>query len=88
MAECLQYEADTSTPDVLFVRPRQARLLHRGPAKIVVTALKEMDIAITQLAHCQSKSEFVATRKAVFRDYMNLSYIIANSFSITGAGPT
>jgi len=83
MAQCLQYEADTSTPDVLFVRPKQARLLHRGPAKIVVTALGEMDIAITRLAHCPSKSEFVATRKAVFRDYVNLSYIIANSFSIT-----
>lgn len=83
MAECLQHEADTSTPDVLFVRPKQAKLLHRGPAKIVVTALGEMEIAVTRLAHCQLKPEFVATRKEVFRDYVNLSYIVANSFSIT-----
>jgi hypothetical protein len=83
MAECLQYEADTSTPDVLFVRPKQARLLHRGPAKIVITALGEIDVAVTRLAGCQSRSEFVATRKEVFADFVNLSYIIANSFSIT-----
>jgi hypothetical protein len=83
MAECLQHEADTTTPDVLFVRPKQARLLHRGPAKIVVTALAEIDVAVTQLAGCQSKAQFVATRGKVFPDFVNLSYIIANSFSIT-----
>lgn len=83
MAECLQHEADTSTPDVLFVRPKQARLLHRGPAKIVVTALGEIDVAVTRLANCRTKSEFVAARKEVFPDFVNLSYIIANSFSIT-----
>jgi len=83
MAECLQHEADNSTPDVLFVRPKQARLLHRGPARIVVTALGEIDVAVTRLAACRSKSEFVTTREEVFPDFMNLSYIIANSFSMT-----
>ena len=83
MAECLQLEADTSTPDVLFVLPKQARLLHRGPARIVVTALREMDVAVTRLANCTSKTKFVEAREEVFSDYMNLSYIIANSFSIT-----
>src|SRR5579863_5781607 len=83
MAECLQYEASNNTPDVLFVRPKQARMLHRGPARIVVTALGEIDVVVTRLAHCQSKAQFLKMRKEVFPDYVNLSYIIANSFSIT-----
>ncbi len=85
MAECLLEDERIAhkTPDVVFVRPRQARLLHRGMAKIVVTALREIDTIITRLAYTDSKVEFEKTRDNVFSDYANLSYIIANSFAIT-----
>ena len=83
MAECVQ-EAGIAgkTPDVLFVRPKQAKMLHSGPAKIVLTALREMDTVLFELAACKSKSSFIAARKTLFPDYVNLSYIIANSFSM------
>ena len=83
MAECLEHEGLThKMPDVVFVRPRQARMLHRGPAKIVLLTLREMDRIIVQLSQCQSKTEFSELRKKLFSDYVNLSYILANSFSI------
>ncbi|MGD0271081.1 MAG: hypothetical protein ABSB14_18580, partial [Candidatus Sulfotelmatobacter sp.] len=83
MAECLQESSIAGrTPDVLFVRPRQAKMLHSGPARIVLTALREMDTILCELAECESRTEFIASRKKLFPDYVNLSYIIANSFSM------
>jgi len=84
MAECLQYEGLTEkVPDVVFVRPRQARLLQGGPAKIVLIALREIDKIVMQLIHCTSKEQFVDLRQKVFSDYANLSYILAKTFSIS-----
>jgi len=69
-------------PDAVFVRPRQARMLQRGPAKIVTLTLREMERIIMQLSECKSKAEFETLRKKVFSDYVNLSYILANTFSM------
>jgi hypothetical protein len=81
--ECLQGQGLThKTPDLVFVRPRQARMLHSGPAKIVLLTLREVDRILTQLAECKSRAEFVEVRKKVFSDYANLAYIMANTFSI------
>jgi hypothetical protein len=55
--------------------------LNKGEA-IWLSALREIDRIITQLSECRSKAEFVDLRKKVFSDYVNLSYILANSFSI------
>jgi hypothetical protein len=84
MVECLQYEGLTQkVPDVIFVRARQARLLHSGPARIVIIALREIEKIITRLTLCHSKKEFIELRGKVFLDYTNLSYILSNSFSIS-----
>jgi len=69
-------------PDAVFVRPRQARMLQRGPAQIVTLTLREMERITTQLSECKSKSEFVTLRKKIFSDYVHLSYILANTFSM------
>jgi hypothetical protein len=83
MVECLKEPGLThKTPDLVFVRPRQARMLHSGPAKIVLLTLREVDRILTQLALCKSRTEFAELRKKVFPDYANLAYIMANTFSI------
>jgi hypothetical protein len=84
MAAQVQYQAALKrrTPSVVFVRSRQARMLRSGPSKIVITALREIDTIITGLVGCRSKAAFIKARDAALGDYSNLSYIIANSFSI------
>lgn len=82
MAQALQEKLSAANPDVVFVRAKQARKLHRGPAKIVLTALGEIESIIEQLIQCNSKEEFSELRTKKFSDYVNLSYIIANSFEI------
>ncbi|HEY5161965.1 MAG TPA: hypothetical protein VII81_03050 [Terriglobales bacterium] len=84
MAETLQCDVEHRTPDVVYVRPQQAKFLHSGPAKIVRTALIEIDAIVAQLAQCATRVEFVALREKLHNDYVNLSYIIANSFSMSG----
>lgn len=88
MAEALQECLAPAVPDVVFVRPKQARMLQRGPARIVLTAFKEINAILKQLSHCKSKEEFIAVRDKRFPDYVNLSYIIANSFAIAVDKPT
>jgi hypothetical protein len=82
MAQALQGKLSVTQPDVVFVRAKQARKLHRGPARIVLTALGEIDAIVEQLIQCRSKAEFDELRQKKFSDYVNLSYIIANSFEI------
>jgi hypothetical protein len=83
MAACLGPECSThKTPDAVFVRPRQARLLQRGPARIVTLTLREMEVIVTRLSGCGSKAEFDELRTKIFPDYIHLSYILANTFSL------
>jgi len=82
-AECLEYQsAEHKKPDVVFVRPRQARMLPDGPGRIVIIALREMERILARLLESKSRAEFEGTRKSVFSDYTNLTAILANSFSI------
>jgi hypothetical protein len=82
MAECLQYGGvDQKTPDVVFVRPHQAKMLPDGPGKIIIIVLREMDKISARLVASKSKTEFDAIRKTVFSDYANLGAILSNSFS-------
>jgi hypothetical protein len=82
-AECLEYQsAGHKKPDVVFVRPRQARMLPDGPGRIVIIALREMERILARLLESKSRAEFEGTRKSVFSDYTNLTAILANSFSI------
>jgi hypothetical protein len=67
----------------MFVRAREAKLLNAGPAKIVTTALGEINRIVAHLTACSTKATFIEQRKKLFPDYVNLSYIIANSFSIS-----
>lgn len=85
MAGCLRHEENvTSTAQsVMFVRPKQARLLRRGPASIVVTALREIDTTLSRLSQCRSAEEFEKTREEIFADYVNLSHIVGNSFAMS-----
>jgi|SRR5579864_847279 len=69
-------------PDVVFVRKPQAKVLPRGLASIVLTALRESDILVKQLIAATNKKDFEALRTKIFRDYVNLSFIIGNSFSV------
>ena len=87
MAECIQAEAQAervthNPPSVVFVRPKQAKLLHSRLARIVRTALEESETVVARLAAAGSAEKFLALRKEVFPDYVNLAYIIANSFSM------
>src|SRR5260370_10554324 len=82
-AECLEYQsAEHKKPDVVFVRPRQARMLPDGPGRIVIITLREMERILARLLESKSLAEFESTRKSVFSDYSNLTAILANSFSI------
>ncbi len=83
MAACSVPECAThKTPDAVFVRPQQARLLQRGPARIVTLTLREMEVIVTRLCSSTSKAEFEALRKQSLSDYIHLSYILANTFSL------
>jgi len=83
MAACSVPECAThKIPDAVFVRPRQARLLQRGPARIVTLTLREMEVIVTRLCSSTSKAEFETLRKKNFPDYIHLSYILANTFSL------
>ncbi|HKM48239.1 MAG TPA: hypothetical protein VJX69_11660 [Terriglobales bacterium] len=83
LAECLSAREgiSLSRPGVLFVRKPQAKVLQRGLASIVLTALRESDALLKPLLAAKSKAAFVSLRKKMFNDYANLSFIIANSFS-------
>lgn len=72
-------------PDVMFVRKPQAKVLPRGLASIVLTALRESDNLLKPLIVATSKEEFASLRKKVFPDYANLAFIIGNSFSVAAA---
>jgi hypothetical protein len=83
MAACAVPECSThKIPDAVFVRPRQARLLQRGPARIVTLTLREMEVIVSRLCSATSKKEFEAHRTKNFPDYIHLSYILANTFSL------
>ena len=83
MTECLQYEGLAhKQPDVMVVYPKQARLLQHGPARIVLLALREQDKVVTGLTECRTEQKFVELRSKAFSDYVNLGYIIANTFAI------
>lgn len=83
MAACSVPECATpKIPDAVFVRPRQARLLQRGPARIVTLTLREMEVIVTRLSSSTSRAEFEALRTKNFSDYVHLSYILANTFSL------
>ena len=69
-------------PDAVFVRPKQARLLQRGPARIVTLTLREMETIVARLCAATSKPEFESLRMEVFSDYVHLSHILANTFSL------
>jgi hypothetical protein len=68
-------------PEVLFVRKPQAKVLQRGLASIVLTALRESDALLKPLLAARTKEQFSTLRKNIFNDYANLSFIVANSFS-------
>jgi hypothetical protein len=59
-------------------------MLRRGLAAIVLAALRESDTLLQPLLTPKTKAEFLSRRKKIFQDYVNLSFVIANSFS--GAG--
>jgi len=87
LADCLEPMRERLSlhrPDVLFVRKPQAKVLQRGLATIVLTALRESDALLKPLLTAKRRTEFVSLREKMFADYVNLSFIIANSFS--GAG--
>ena len=79
--------SEPKMPDAVFVRPRQARLLQRGPARIVTLTLREMENIVIELSECRTKAEFDERRNTRFGDYMNLSFILANAFSMPGSRP-
>jgi hypothetical protein len=81
--DCSQHKM----PDAVFVRPKQARLLQRGPARIVTLTLREMEGIVLQLSNCKNKTEFEEMRTKRFGDYMNLSFILANAFSMPDSKP-
>jgi hypothetical protein len=84
LAECLEPVREglsLSRPEVMFVRKPQAKVLQRGLASIVLTALRESDALLKPLIAAKSKAEFESLRKKIFNDYANLSFIVANSFS-------
>jgi hypothetical protein len=84
LAECLEpvrQELSSRQPDVLFIRSPQAKVLRRGLAAIVLAALRESDALLKPLLTAGGKAEFAARRKKIFKDYVNLSYVVANSFS-------
>jgi len=88
LAECLDRVREGVSirrPDVMFVRKAQAKVLPRGLASIVLTALRESDILLKQLIVAKNKEEFRSSRKKIFRDYVNLAFIISNSFSVAAA---
>ncbi len=88
LAECLDPVREgrsLSRPDVLFVRKPQAKVLRRGLASIVLTALRESDALLKPLLAAKTKDEFSDLRKKIWHDYINLSFIVANSFSVTAA---
>jgi len=88
LAECLEpvrHGISLRPPDVLFVRKPQAKVLRRGLATIVLAALRESDTLLQPLLTAKGKAEFVSRRKKIFQDYVNLSFVIANSFSGTEA---
>lgn len=84
LAECLEpvrHGISLRPPDVLFVRKPQAKVLRRGLAAIVLAALRESDALLQPLLSANGKAEFLSRRKKIFQDYVNLSFVIANSFS-------
>ncbi len=84
LAECLEPVREglsLTRPEVLFVRKPQAKVLQRGLASIVLTALRESDTLLKPLLAARTKDEFVALRKKIWSGYVNLSFIVANSFS-------
>ncbi len=84
LAECLEpvrHGISLHPPDVLFVRKPQAKVLRRGLAAIVLAALRESDVLLQTLLTATGKTDFLSRRKKVFQDYVNLSFVIANSFS-------
>lgn len=88
LAECLEpvrHGISLRTPDVLFVRKPQAKVLRRGLAAIVLAALRESDVLLQPLLTANGRTEFLSRRKKIFQDYVNLSFVIANSFSGTDA---
>jgi hypothetical protein len=88
LAECpesVREGLSISRPEVLFVRKPQAKVLQRGLASIVLTALRESDVLIKPLLVATTKTEFSNLRKRIWPDYVNLSFIVANSFSGAGA---
>jgi hypothetical protein len=81
LAECLEPVREglsLSRPEVMFVRKPQAKVLQRGLASIVLTALRESDALLKPLIAAKSKAEFESLRKKIFNDYANLSFIVAN----------
>lgn len=88
LSECLdtvRQGVSLQPPDVVFVRTPQAKVLRRGLAAIVLAALRESDALIKPLLGAKSKKDFAERRTKIFQDYINVSYVIANSFSGAGA---
>ena len=69
LAECLEpvrHGISLRTPDVLFVRKPQAKVLRRGLAAIVLAALRESDVLLQPLLTANGSTEFLSRRKKIF----------------------
>jgi hypothetical protein len=85
--EC-QLKDDTltqKTPDVVFVRPEQARKVLKSPqhAKIIGMVSEQIDRIVRGLVACVSPQEFEKARQDVFSDYAHLSFTIANLVALS-----